>query len=553
MYQARSLTIGELLENGAFRLPSFQRPYAWEYETAVQLFDDIYAAMQANEVHTAKFDNYEPYFLGPIIVVPNGQAQPSDLVDGQQRLVTLTSLLAILRDKSADEGFRDYLNTFIWRPPNPLHGTPPTPRLRIRALDQDRFNALVQKSGGTIDLPTTADTAADERLLMALMSLKQEIGNVTESHLHSIARFVLEKCVVLQISAPTLSTGYRVFRGINSRGQQLEPLDLVRAELLGTPHDDGVAIASAWGEAEDVLGPDELQGYVEAVVQSVAPQQWDGDLARAFRLVMSDPRLSVTLHKRMREFLNAHTAIEGGELEFGVDTPLINRRLTCIRHLPFDDWRAPLLLFMTQGPSSRELYRFLIRLEAVALTLHISGAPKSTIRKRFASCTKWLSESNDPFAQSAPFTVKHAELGQAIAKFDANLKPLPKFAKHLLLRLNVEMCTDQIAPYFPSDLTIEHILPQNPKGVWLETFPNAAERSAWTHRMGNLALLTHSINARAKNHPFEQKKSAIFGTENGNVFAITAHLAALKTWDMASLKSRHQKLLNLTKSLLNVQ
>lgn len=550
MYQARSLTIGELLENGSFRMPVFQRPYSWEYETAVQLFDDIYAAMQSNDAHTSRFENYEPYFLGPIIVVPNGAMTPADLVDGQQRLVTLTSLLAILRDKSADPAFREYLNAFIWKPRNPLHGTPPTPRLRVRTLDQDRFNNLVQVDGGTIDLPTTAETPSEERLLTALVCLKQEIGNVTETHLNDIARFILEKCVILQITAPTLVTGYRVFRGINSRGQQLEPLDLVRAEMLGSPNEDANSIAEAWSEAEDVLGPDELQRYVEAVVQSVAPQQWDGDLAGTFRAVMSDPRLSGTLKQRMQEFLNAHAAVEGRELEYGRDTALINRRLECIRNLPFDDWRAPLLLFMTQGPSGRELYRFLTRIESAALALLISGAPKSSVRKRFGACTKWLSEGNDPFAQSAPLTVKQAEHHQAMAKFDANLKPLPKFTKHLLLRLNVEMSTDQIPPYFPQDVTIEHILPQTPKGEWLDTFPNANERTAWTHRMGNLALLTHSINAAAKNRPFAQKKTTIFGSENGNVFALTTHLASLPRWDMAALKARHLKMQNLTKSLL---
>jgi hypothetical protein len=255
----------------------------------------------------------------------------------------------------------------------------------------------------------------------------------------------------------------------------------------------------------------------------------------------------------MREFLNAHAAIEGHELEYGADTALINRRLECVRHLPFDDWRAPLLLFMTQGPSGHQLYRFLSRLEAAALALHISGAPRSTVRKRFGSCTKWLSEGNDPFAQSSPLTIRQAEFSQALTKFEANLRPLPKFAKHLLLRLNVEMCADAIPPYFPQEVTIEHILPQTPRGEWLEVFPNAPERSAWTHRMGNLALLTHSINAAAKNRPFSSKKATIFGTENGNVFALTANLASLPIWDMSALRARHQRMLNLTKSLLTSQ
>lgn len=543
------MTVGELLETGAFRLPPFQRPYSWHEDTAVQLFDDVHSAMDAGAAAQLKLEDYEPYFLGPMIVVPDGRA-PSDLVDGQQRLVTITSLLAIIRDKVGDTAYQEYLNRFIWRPPNPHFEDRPQPRIRLRELDQDRFQSMVQNTGGTTSLPDAPDTTADERLLTVLYTLKGELGHVADDYLRALSRFVLEKCVVLVIYAQSISTAYQIFRGINSRGQQLEPLDLVRAELLGAPTHEAPELADVWAEAEDVLGADELGSYVEAVLHSISPLDTSDDLAVSFRRVMSEPTKSVAFRSRMKDFLRAHRALEGGELDLGRDGHEINRRLLYIRHLPFDSWRAPLLLFMTRGPTTDDLLKFLQRLEAISFAMVIGGVPRGRVNRRFRDLAKVLTDGLDPFSASSPLTQKPGERTQATRRLEESFKPMPRFARYVLLRLNAEMCTPEIVPPFPNDITIEHVLPQSPRDPWLRVFPATNERNALTHRLGNLALLTHPINAAAKNRSFEQKKTTIFGTTNGNVFALTANITSYSEWNAIAIRNRQRRLVEVAERIL---
>ena len=81
-----------------FVIPEYQRPYTWGVEHAVQLLVDLQEALER--------DLDEPYFLGSIVLVKDAQSPRAEVIDGQQRLVTLTLLLAVLRDIVEDPSLR---------------------------------------------------------------------------------------------------------------------------------------------------------------------------------------------------------------------------------------------------------------------------------------------------------------------------------------------------------------------------------------------------------------------------------------------------------------
>ena len=77
-----------------FRIPGYQRPYAWTTDQAQELFDDLLMFMQAAG---GPVEEMPPYFLGSIVLIKEEGAPQADVVDGQQRLTTLTVLLAAIR------------------------------------------------------------------------------------------------------------------------------------------------------------------------------------------------------------------------------------------------------------------------------------------------------------------------------------------------------------------------------------------------------------------------------------------------------------------------
>lgn len=122
-------SIADLLCNKfLFTVPSYQRPYAWTTEQAAELLDDLQYARQQNG------DSPSPYFLGTIVVIKDDDAPAADVVDGQQRLATLTVLLAVLRDLAPDEDAQQ-IDLYIRQPGNKFEDISDTYCLRIREQD----------------------------------------------------------------------------------------------------------------------------------------------------------------------------------------------------------------------------------------------------------------------------------------------------------------------------------------------------------------------------------------------------------------------------------
>ena len=97
-----------------FEIPEYQRPYAWTTEQAGELLDDLLTA--------AAGDANSSYFLGSIVLIKEPDVPLAQVVDGQQRLTTLTILLCVLRDLTANAEHRLELDDRVRSRPQELAG-----------------------------------------------------------------------------------------------------------------------------------------------------------------------------------------------------------------------------------------------------------------------------------------------------------------------------------------------------------------------------------------------------------------------------------------------
>src|ERR1017187_3890738 len=102
--EAHVKTVREILHSGdQFLVPFFQRHYSWRKENWQRLLDDIVALTEESDE--------TKHFLGPLVCTPfrpvPGEVTPYQLIDGQQRLMTITLVLAALRDVAQVAGFLD--------------------------------------------------------------------------------------------------------------------------------------------------------------------------------------------------------------------------------------------------------------------------------------------------------------------------------------------------------------------------------------------------------------------------------------------------------------
>ena len=102
-----------------YTIPSYQRPYAWTVDEASELFDDLHDFFQS--------DLEEPYFLGSIVLIKEENTPRSEVVDGQQRLTTLTILLAAIASDLSDDRRKDF-EDYIREPGRQSQQLEPKPR-----------------------------------------------------------------------------------------------------------------------------------------------------------------------------------------------------------------------------------------------------------------------------------------------------------------------------------------------------------------------------------------------------------------------------------------
>jgi uncharacterized protein with ParB-like and HNH nuclease domain len=240
-----------------FEIPSYQRPYAWEVENADELFNDL----------VTFFGNAKPeegYFLGSVVLIKDEQKPHSEVIDGQQRLTTLTILLATMASMafSGEENrLQRELNTYILEPGRITENIEAKPRLILRPRDQEFFHNYIQnlKIEAMIDLdPSQLDSEAKENIRENARYFSEILSKTfdTQDKLRDFTVFLMTRCYLVVVSTPNRDSAFRVFSVMDSRGLDLQPTDIIKAETIGKLNNesDEIKYNEKWEEMEVKLG-----------------------------------------------------------------------------------------------------------------------------------------------------------------------------------------------------------------------------------------------------------------------------------------------------------
>ncbi|MDZ4791422.1 MAG: DUF262 domain-containing HNH endonuclease family protein [Hyphomicrobiales bacterium] len=549
-FETNLISLENLLSGRAtFTVPAFQRPYSWENEIAAQLFDDLQTRFKGAE------DGKEvsEFFLGSIILCQTG-SESYQIIDGQQRLLTIAMILAVARDLIVDSSKQDALQKHLWVG-NVLRGGNGKSRISIRKTEDEIFQQHIIKIGGTTQLPRKGDTDAANRIISVVKKIRSEVEDPRERYISSFVDFILSRCQFIRITASSIEAGYTIFRSVNSPGQKLTEFDIVRAELIGPKSADPDAannLSAAWSKMEIMYGSKELARYIKAVGSTVITDGYKTDLIHLVKVVHSDICYKNDFYNRLDGFFRNYQGLTNASVDFGYDSTVINRTIKCLLFRKDDDWRALALLWLTQGNGSNDTYRFFRGLDALFLGLSILGPNKTVRAKRIVTIQNGISEQTILGAAS-PLFLTPEEKQKIRQGANGELRSTMNFIKPLLLRLSAEMTDTQADIYFPKNLTLEHILPRKPAQAsqWIKDF-TFDDRVQLTNSLGNFALLTEKINPAASNSDWSNKKKIIFGNRSNQSFPITNSLVKYEVWTPETIKRRQRDLLSLLDQIISV-
>ena len=224
-------------DNYCFEIPEYQRPYAWTTEQTGELLDDLLHAVGDVE----NVSDASPYFLGSIVTIKNGLQAQAQIVDGQQRITTLTILLCVLRELASAESDRNDTHNYIYAPGRESAGIQGHYRLTVRERDRIFFQNNIQQMGRLPSLlkrPPANLPDSQRRMLENARHLYNSLAEREEKLRKILTQFLAQRCYLVMVSASDQNSAYRIFSVLNDRGLDLSPTDILKADIIGALPED---------------------------------------------------------------------------------------------------------------------------------------------------------------------------------------------------------------------------------------------------------------------------------------------------------------------------
>ena len=543
-----------LKKSPQFVIPIYQRTYSWTEKECRQLWDDI--------VRSGTNDKIGVHFVGSIVYIESGLSQvthqaPLLVIDGQQRLSTVTLMLAALAEAVADgepfDGFsrRKIRHYYLL---NPEESGDRHFKLLLSQTDKDTLTAIV---GGT-NLPKDESLRVKANYDFFKQWIKE--GAVDLATLCK----GLAKLVVVDIALNRDQDNPQlIFESMNSTGKELSQADLIRNFILMglEPKLQTRLYEQFWRPMEVDFGQeaygthfDGFMRYYLTVKTGELPNisaVYDAfkDHARSSKDSAVDDNAHVEAMVRdIRDYARYFCAMAlGSETE-----PELKRAFHDLRELKVDV-AYPFLLdlyndYTLKLLSKDDFVRSVRLIEAYVFRRAICACPTNSMNKTFATFTKTLKKDHYLESIKAQFLLlpsyrrfpKDDEFHR-----DLQTRDLYNFrSRSYWLRRFENHGRKEHVPV--DEYTIEHILPQNEQlsAAWRSALGTKWQhiQQTWLHTLGNLTLTGY--NSEYSDRPFIEKRDMEGGFKQSPL-KLNEGLGQLEEWNEDAIKTRALKLAGL--------
>lgn len=550
MITAHQYPISEVLgDKFTHEIPPYQRPYAWKSEQALQLIDDLKEAMSSSDD--------EPYFLGSIVLIrPQGE-KVGQVVDGQQRLTTLTILAAVLRDLATDKKEQEAISGIVYIEPNPFMKQVESVRVLAHTEDRLFFREAVQFPGTTAkeSPPHTPKTEAQRLMWGNASELRKRVLSMSKDERQKLVVFLLNSCVLVVVTTESRTAALRIFKVLNDRGLDLSNADVIKADLLGkfSEQQEIANQAARWRDFETDLGREEFEGLLDNLRFIRDRGKNRRSLSEAYA-----ERFKNSKAADVRKFLDSELApakqwlakiMDRESADFSAELRAeFSESLAGLNLLPNKDWVPVALASALHFGVSSQLVLILRKLEGLAWAMQLGRRYDTQRMARYGEVIQALDKSEKEL--NAALEIGNEENEEAWRALNGKLySRFPVSVVRALLERLDRLLSEQVVVW-PGQKTVEHILPQSPADSQWSLF-DEAQRDAFTDTLGNLVLLTSRKNSSASNLPFAEKRKVYFGlgassaAKKRATYASVQELSDLKDWDVVAYEERHARHVNI--------
>lgn len=524
----------EKLKDYFFLVPDYQREYVWKADDQVEQFlTDI------DNEYDENADQQESYFIGSIIIVKNKNKY--DVIDGQQRLTTITLTLCAIRDLLSNQELTELQKNHLSTVNNLLY-----------SFDSDTEQLLVRlelqydESKGFLDnlIKKEKYTGEDTASIQKMRAAYNQIYNYLEKILYKgvadltkFAKFFYNKIELVLIESEDIGSALKIFETINQRGASLNAMDLVKNLLFRQANESQFStIKETWKKINEALlrcGEDEnplrflryfmMARYHNGILREDDIYNWI--ITKAGKAILKYETHPIELVKEIESMAQRYADLVNAtkRLSDGSDYPHVT-------HIGFiNKYKARqhliMLLALSKQADKTAIDYLAQQIESFYFITNTVGILGKSNEHSFAN---WVvSFRGKTTIEEIQQAVEKTIVPYVLERLD-NLKFKflnirhdsynPQYRQRFILgQLENQARTQAGLSEFNlkqiGQLEIEHIFPQTPKdNVLPEEFLDKAEYNNTIYKLGNVTLLESVINqAINKMHDlttnwFEQKQ-----------------------------------------------
>lgn len=228
------------------------------------------------------------------------------------------------------------IHNYICQTGDPIRGTSDVFRLTPRERDADFFRTTIQTEAGTAALPEARQFRdARARMVENATFLRERLKYLSEERRLRLTMYIAQRCYLVIVAASDQEAAFRIFSVLNSRGLDLSPSDVLKAEIIGAlPGDRQDDYTERWEDIEDELGRSrftELFGHIRMIHRK---QKMQGTLISEFRECV--PARKAPAHfidTELSPYAEAYEEITDKAFESFMHADEINRQLVHLSRL----------------------------------------------------------------------------------------------------------------------------------------------------------------------------------------------------------------------------
>ncbi|MBT0027066.1 DUF262 domain-containing protein [Vibrio alginolyticus] len=548
---AETDTFGGIIKgDNKFKVPLYQRDYSWNKTH----WNDLWLDIETNRKNDSK------HYMGSIVLVSKNKKQ-YDIIDGQQRLTTLTILILAIVDTLNELVNRQIdveqnkkriellITDFVGK--KSLSSLNYENKIELNESNNPFFSTYLTNFRKPVNIKSAVKS---NKLLYDCFNyykelIKDEIFiNEDVAELISFVEYVSDCLLFIQITATDDLSAYLIFETLNDRGLDLSVTDLLKNYLFSiVDESDKSHVKNIWDVTINHVSYSGFPKFLRHYWMMQNGLIQEKELFKTVKRNINTASTAFDLLNSMSEVSEIYAALsdsnhqlwEGDdkvkkhirELNLFNVTQCYPLLINAYLYLDNDDWVSILRICSVIS------FRYMI----------ISGLNPNALESKYNDACKAINNGSaktarDIFSILQPLYVNDEDFERNFESKSIRTKRSSKLARYIMYSIENHLSIHTFDFEFDNG-SLEHILPENPSSDWNKDFPDDIEES-FIYRLGNFTLLEPEKNRTIGNKNFDEKVS-VYKTSRYEL----SRRFGYKKWNQDNLKARQKYLAKQAKAV----